>query len=59
MRTCWVSVRVDQKLKDLLTQVAAARRIAVSDLVRESLLRELAKLSYLSAEEKKALGLGD
>ena len=59
MRTCWVSVRVDQKLKDLLTQVAAARRIAISDLVRESLLRELAKLSYLSAEEKKALGLGD
>ncbi|MBS7653322.1 hypothetical protein KEJ13_09380 [Candidatus Bathyarchaeota archaeon] len=53
----WITVRVDPTLKTLLKKLAKTRRIQVSDLIRELMIRELARLSYLEEEEKKALGI--
>lgn len=52
-----VSVRVHKEHKALLEKVSKARGEDVSDFVRRSILKELASLSFLSAEEKKALGV--
>lgn len=52
-----IGVRISQKHKLLLEKVCKARGEDVSDFVRRSILKELASLSYLSAEEKKALGV--
>ena len=41
----------------LLQSVCKARGEDVSDFVRRATRKELARLSYLSAEEKKALGI--
>ncbi len=48
-------IRFEGKDKELLQQVCRARRESVSDFVRRTTMRELAKLSYLSDSEKKAL----
>ncbi len=50
-----VSVRMKKDLSDLISKVAAQRGEDLSDFVRRAVLRELARLSYLSPEEKKAL----
>jgi len=52
-----IGVRIPQEHKLLLEKVCKARGEDVSDFVRRSILKELASLSYLSAEEKKALGI--
>jgi uncharacterized protein (DUF1778 family) len=52
-----IGVRVPQEDKTLLEKVCKARGEDVSDFVRRSIRKELASLSYLSAEEKKALGV--
>ncbi len=52
-----VSARMHQEHKALLEKVCKARGEDVSDFVRRSILKELASLSFLSAEEKKALGV--
>lgn len=41
----------------LLKQVAKARGEDLSDFVRRAVKMELARLSFLSPEERKALGL--
>ncbi len=43
---------------DLVKKVCRFRGEDLSDFVRRSVKKELARLSYLSKEEKKALGLG-
>jgi hypothetical protein len=43
--------------KALLERVCKARGEDVSDFVRRSVRKELARLSFLSPVEKKALGL--
>jgi len=40
---------------ELIKKVCKARGEQVSDFVRKSVRRELARLNYLSEEEKKAL----
>jgi uncharacterized protein (DUF1778 family) len=52
-----VSARMSQEDKALLKKVCKARGEDVSDFVRRSIRKELANLSFLSAEEKKALGV--
>jgi len=42
---------------ELLKKVCKARGEDLSDFVRRSVRKELARLCYLSAEEKKALGM--
>jgi hypothetical protein len=43
---------------DLVKKVCRFRGEDLSDFVRRSVKKELARLSYLSEEEKKALGIG-
>lgn len=52
-----IGVRIPQEDKALLEKVCKARGEDVSDFVRRSIRKELANLSFLSAEEKKALGV--
>jgi hypothetical protein len=52
-----IGVRIPQEDKALLEKVCKARGEDVSDFVRRSIKKELASLSFLSAEEKKALGV--
>lgn len=52
-----IGVRIPQEDKTLLEKVCKARGEDVSDFVRRSIRKELASLSFLSAEEKKALGI--
>ncbi len=52
-----IGVRLPQEDKPLLEKVCKARGEDVSDFVRRSIRKELASLSYLSSEEKKALGI--
>jgi hypothetical protein len=42
---------------ELLKKVCKARGEDLSDFVRRSVRKELARLNYLSEEEKKALGM--
>ena len=53
----FLTIRFDEQDKDLLRRVCANRREHVSDFVRRVVVAELAKLSYLSPEEKKSLGV--
>lgn len=50
-----IVVRLTQNDKELAVKVAKARGEDLSDFVRWAIKRELARLSFLSAEEKKAL----
>lgn len=53
-----IFARVDEKFLTLLRKVCEARRGEdLSDFVRRSVMMELARLSYLSEEEKKTLGM--
>jgi uncharacterized protein (DUF1778 family) len=51
-----LSVRVSREKKTLLERICRIRGEDMSDFVRRSILKELANLSYLSDEERKALG---
>lgn len=46
---------MDENEVQLIKKVARARGEDVSDFVRRAVKRELARLSYLSEEERKAL----
>jgi len=52
-----VGVRVSKRLYLKLRTVSHARGEDVSDFIRRAILKELASLSFLSKEEKKALGV--
>lgn len=52
-----IGVRIPKEIKKLLERVSKNRGEDISDFVRRSILKELASLSFLSDEEKKALGL--
>jgi uncharacterized protein (DUF1778 family) len=55
MLTELVGVRLDTTTYDLIQKVAAAQGIGACDFIRKSVRRELARLSFLPMEEKKAL----
>lgn len=52
-----IVVRLDPRDKDLVAKVAKARGEDLSDFVRRAIKTELAKLSFYTEEEKKALGV--
>jgi hypothetical protein len=52
-----IGVRFTVEDKELLERVSKARGEDVSDFVRRSVRKELARMSYLPAEDKKALGI--
>jgi len=51
--------RLSKRDKELLEKVCAARREDVSDFIRRAIAKELAALSFLTEEEKKALGVNN
>jgi hypothetical protein len=53
----YIVVRFESNIKELVRKVAEARGEDVSDFVRRAVKTELARLSFLSGDEKKALGL--
>ncbi len=50
-------LRLEPELHDLLEKVARARGQDMADFARFAIKVELARLSYLSPDEKKALGV--
>ena len=52
-----VTVRLTSRIRELVRKVVEARGLDESDFIRELVHRELARLSFLSDDEKKALGV--
>lgn len=52
-----IGVRVTAQLYTKIRTISNARGEDVSDFVRRAMLKELAGLSFLSNDQKKALGL--
>jgi len=52
-----VSVRFTRRIRDLIKQVADARGSDESTVIRQAVHQELARLSFLTDDEKKALGI--
>jgi hypothetical protein len=52
-----VGVRVTEDLYSKLETISEDRGEDISDFVRRSILKELASLSFLSPDQKKALGI--
>jgi len=57
MSNLTIGVRVSKEDRTLLDQICKARGEDLSDFVRRSIRKELASLSFLSDEQKKALGI--
>lgn len=53
-----VYARMSSEDIELIKKICSARGEQLSDFVRRSVRKELARLCYLSAEEKKALEVG-
>jgi hypothetical protein len=53
-----VGVRFDEETYNLIVKVSQAQGIDLSDFIRRTTRRELARLSFLPEEEKKALEVG-
>jgi uncharacterized protein (DUF1778 family) len=53
----YIGTRIEIELKELIQIVCKARGEDVSDFIRRSVRKELASLSFLSAADKKALGV--
>ena len=56
-RSSQITIRLEHEIYSLLKRVAQARGEDVSDFVRRAIKRELARLSYLGEEERKALNV--
>jgi hypothetical protein len=52
-----VHVRFSKRIRDLVKQVAQARGTDESDVIRHAVHEQLARLSFLTDDEKKALGV--
>jgi predicted DNA-binding protein len=52
-----LGVRVTEELYQLLSKVCRNRGEDVAGFIRRAILRELAELSFLPEEQKKALGV--
>lgn len=57
MSNLTIGVRISEEDRELLDLVCEARGEDLSDFVRRSIRKELATLSFLSADQKKALGI--
>ena len=54
-----ISVRITLEDRELLDKLCKARGEDLSDFIRRSLKKELAKLSFYNKETKRALGLNE
>jgi len=54
-----LGIRVDIELYNILKKVVEVRGEGISSFGRRAIKKELARLNYLSEDEKKALGLRD
>ena len=52
-----IGFRLEAKTKGLLIKICKNRGEDLSDFVRRAVYKELAELSFLSSEQKKALGV--
>jgi hypothetical protein len=52
-----VHVRFSKRIRNLVKQVAQARGVDESDVIRHAVHEQLARLSFLTDDEKKALGI--
>jgi len=52
-----IFARMSKEDVELIKQVSKARGEDLSDFVRRSILKELASLSFLPEDQKKALGI--
>ncbi|MEM2249313.1 MAG: ribbon-helix-helix protein, CopG family [Candidatus Aenigmatarchaeota archaeon] len=57
MSTSVVFARMKKEDVELLKRICEARGEDLSDFVRRAIYKELASLSFLSEEQKKALGM--
>lgn len=57
IETVYIGTRIEPSLKDLVEKVAKERGMNVSDFLRFLVKRELAELSFLSEDTKKAFGM--
>jgi antitoxin component of RelBE/YafQ-DinJ toxin-antitoxin module len=57
MENVYIGTRIDLELKELVERVSKARGEDVSDFIRRSVRKELASLSFLPEDDKKALGM--
>jgi len=53
-----VTVRFTKRIRELMKKVADARGSDESTLIRQAVHQELARLNFLTNDEKKALGVG-
>ena len=53
----FIAARIDCEIKKLIEKICQARGEDLSDFVRYSIRKELARLSFLPTEDKKALGI--
>lgn len=53
-----LSARVPETLYDKVKEVSGNRGEDLSDFIRRAVLKELASLSFLPGDQKKALGVG-
>lgn len=56
LRDVTIGLRLRADDKELVRKVCEARGEDISDFVRRAILKELARLSFLSGDQKKALG---
>lgn len=56
-KTAFLGIKIEPDLKSLAEQVSKSRGEGLSSFVRRSILKELASLSFLPDEQKKALGI--
>jgi len=54
-----IGVRISARDRDLVDKICEARGEDLSDFVRRAIRKELASLSFLPDDEKKALGVGN
>jgi hypothetical protein len=52
-----IGIRITKEFYDLLNKVAKSRGEDISDFARRSIYKELASLSFLPDDQKKALGM--
>ncbi len=52
-----IGVRLTIEVHEILSQVAESRGEDISDFVRRAIYKELASLSFLPDDQKKALGI--
>jgi hypothetical protein len=57
IETVYIGTRIEPYLKEIVEKVAKERGMNVSDFLRFLVKRELAALSFLSEDTKKAFGM--